>query len=90
MYQNWDSFLTDPYILGIAMLFLDGYNREKASQGQMIESLEDDSFRQQLEEANPQLASLYEGKTKDELQENVHILAIAVGVASTLKFLAAK
>jgi hypothetical protein len=85
MRQDWDSGLSDPYILEIASKFLEGFEREMNQQHRLIDLLDsDDATREALA---PHLSQYYEGKTREELLERAPIISIAVGVAYALRHL---
>ena len=83
--QNPDLELADPYILDIASKFLEGYEREMNQQSRLIEALDSDLTREALAAGNPELARMYEGKTREQLEERKSLMATAVGVAFAIQ-----
>ncbi len=85
MLQNWEA-LEDPYIQDCVSKFLERYERAMNQLDGLHEFLETDPERLALSERNPELAKMYEGKTKAQLEETKPLMATVVGVAFVLRF----
>lgn len=85
MLEGYDPTVGDPYIVEIATLFLEGYEREMKNQDWMIDKLEDDTYRQLMALGDARHAQYFEGKTREELEANKTLVATSVGIGFAIR-----